>query len=163
MLTKIYWLHQYDNSAKLGIMARPRGNDWLDEEITNIKKQGVELLVSLLEPNEVLELGLRQEQQLCSKHNITYINFPIVDRGIPKRNDDTDTLINHLLNKINTGSTTVIHCRMGIGRSSIIAGALLLKTGQNAKDIFAHISKIRGLTVPDTDEQTKWLEYRKAS
>jgi len=159
MLTKLYWLHQYANSAKLGIMARPRGDDWLDDEITNIKKQGVGLLVSLLEPSEVSELGLRQEQQLCSKHNINYLNFPIADRGVPKRNSDTDTLINHLLNKIDTGSTTVIHCRMGIGRSSIIAGALLLKTGQKAKDIFAHISKVRGLPVPDTDEQAKWLEY----
>ena len=52
----------------------------------------------------------------------------------------------------------VIHCRMGIGRSAIIAGCLLLKPGYKTEEVIAHISKIRGMRVPDTEEQIAWLK-----
>ena len=47
---------------------------------------------------------------------------------------------------------------MGIRRSTIIAGSLLIKPGYKTNDIIAHISKIRGLRLPDTDEQITWLK-----
>jgi protein-tyrosine phosphatase len=50
---------------------------------------------------------------------------------------------------------------MGIGRSSIIAAAVLLKYKQNADKIIENISTIRGLKVPDTDKQLSWLKSRK--
>ena len=49
---------------------------------------------------------------------------------------------------------------MGIGRSSIIAGCLLLKAGYKANEVIQHISKVRGLRVPDTEEQIAWLKKR---
>lgn len=33
MAAKIYWIHTFNNLTRLGIMARPRGGDWLDDEI----------------------------------------------------------------------------------------------------------------------------------
>ncbi|MBL0743948.1 phosphatase domain-containing putative toxin [Chryseolinea lacunae] len=160
MHTKIYWLHTYAHGAKLGIMARPRGNDWLDTEINNLKKQNVKVLITLLELHEVRELGLQQEEHLCSQYDITYFNFPIPDRGVPAIGNKTEDLIRSVQQRLELGQSIVIHCRMGIGRSSIIAGAVMLKTMQNPKNILFHISNIRGLSVPDTAEQTKWLENR---
>jgi len=160
MLTKIYWIHRYDNSAKIGIMARPRGNEWLEEEIAGLKKQQVAIIVSLLEPSEIFELGLEKEQQTCLKHGIDYRNFPIPDRGLPGKKDNINPFINKLVSDAKEGNNIVIHCRMGIGRSSIIAGAILLQAGLKAEAIIAHISKVRGLRVPDTDEQIKWLKAR---
>ena len=58
MRTKIYWLHTFENAAKIGIMARPRGNDWLEDEIIHLKNQNVNVLVSLLERSEIEELNL---------------------------------------------------------------------------------------------------------
>ena len=158
MPVKIYWLHNFDKATKLGIMARPRGGDWLEDDIINLKSQNVSVVVSLLEPIEVNELDLRQQSELCLKHSILYINFPIPDRGIPKQDAQFQDFINRLKGEINSGRNTVVHCRMGIGRSSIIAGRLLLNTGRTANEIFAHISKIRGLRVPDTEEQIAWLK-----
>ena len=64
MYTKIYWILDFANGAKLGIMPRPRGDDWLEEEITKFKKQNIGLLVSLLEQHEMNELGLRNQPAL---------------------------------------------------------------------------------------------------
>lgn len=160
MFTKIYWLHQFENSAKLGIMARPRGGEWLEEEIAMFKKQQVHTLVSLLESQEIAELGLNKEQQLCAMHGITYINFPIADRNIPEKNNRLEPFISTLTQQIQKAHSVVIHCRMGIGRSSIIAGSILLEAGLKTTDIFQHITNVRGLKVPDTDEQVRWLKDR---
>jgi protein-tyrosine phosphatase len=157
MFTKIYWLHAFHNAAKLGIMARPRGNDWLEDEINHLKNNNVGILVSLLEKDEIRELKLELEGEFCKAKAIDFINFPIPDISVPTQKDKVDALINTLTTQLNDGISVVIHCRMGIGRSSIIAAAILLKFGFKPMDIIDNISFIRGLKVPDTEEQLQWL------
>lgn len=142
-------------------MARPRGGDWLDDEIAHLKNNKVAILVSLLESSEIYDLELKGEADLCRAKQIEYINFPIRDRGIPKSDKETDQLIELLSGKLNRGLSVVIHCRMGIGRSSIIAAAILLKYKLQASNIIESICRIRGLKVPDTAEQLTWLKGRK--
>ena len=160
MYTKLYWLRQYDSKARLAIMARPRGGEWLEDEIIQFKKQHVGAIVSLLESDEIAELQLREQASLCAKHGIVYINYPIPDRDLPRSKEKTNELISQLNGMLDKGISIVIHCRMGIGRSSIIAGAVLLQKSGKADDILQHISKIRGVKVPDTDDQAKWLKQR---
>jgi protein-tyrosine phosphatase len=160
MFTKIYWLHTFENAAQLGIMARPRGDDWLEDEIINLKIKNVGLLVSLLEKDEINELKLNLESAFCKAKGIDFINFPIVDRDMPSKNEQTEQFIDLLTARLKAGISIVIHCRMGIGRSSIIAAAVLLKFGFNVDATIENISAFRGLKIPDTDEQIKWLKAR---
>ena len=160
MASKIYWLHQFENGARIGIAARPRGGEWLKDEILYLHKNKVNVLFSLLEHNEIYELELELEEQECTLQNMKYINFPIADREVPEKNLKTDNFIDSLVNEINNGLSIIIHCRMGIGRSSIIAAAVLLKFNFDAKNIFKIISNARGLNVPDTDEQIQWVLAR---
>lgn len=37
MYTKLYFLHLYDNKAAVAIMAKPRGGEWLEDEIVQFK------------------------------------------------------------------------------------------------------------------------------
>ena len=55
------------------------------------------------------------------------------------------------------GHSIGVHCRMGIGRSSLLLAALLVRSGTSPEDAFQLISAARGLPVPDTDEQRQWL------
>lgn len=160
MSTNIYWIHKFDNSAKIGIMARPRGDDWLEDEIAHFKNNNVDVLVSLLERDEVYDLNLELEEELCLAKNICFMNFPIPDRDVPRPNDNIDGLVSSLTKKIDEGNSVVIHCRMGIGRSSIIAAAVLLKYDMQVTEIIENISLVRGLKVPDTDQQLAWLKSR---
>ena len=141
-------------------MARPRGSDWLEDEINHLKNNEVGVLVSLLDRDEIYDLKLENEEKICMSRNITYINFPIADRDVPKQKGEIDGLIDLLTSKIDSRQSVVIHCRMGIGRSSIIAASVLLKYKLKGKDIIERISSIRGLKVPDTDEQLAWLKAR---
>jgi protein-tyrosine phosphatase len=157
MRTKTYWIETFESSAKIGIMARPRGGDWLEDEIRNLENSKVGVLVSLLEQDEIYELELDDEEKYCLSNKIEFINFPIKDRSIPKNNEKVERLIELLTFRIKSGNSVMIHCRMGIGRSTIIAAAVLLNFDRTTKDIIDKIGEVRGLKVPDTDEQLKWL------
>ncbi len=141
-------------------MARPRGNDWLEDEIISLKNQKVDVLVSLLEKSEIDELNLNLEEEICLSKNLDFINFPINDRDIPEKSEPLEQLIELLATKLTQGNSIVVHCRMGIGRSSIIAAAVLLKFNLKADDVIENICTVRGLQVPDTEQQLEWLKSR---
>jgi protein-tyrosine phosphatase len=153
----IYWLHSTSALGKLGIMARPRGGDWLEDEMIKLHGQGVNTIVSLLERSEIFELDLQEESALAESIGMKYLHFPIPDRRIPNNETEVGQFITKLVQQLDEGQSIAIHCRMGIGRSSIIAGKVLLELGYKKEDLISHISKARGLSVPDTEEQVRWL------
>jgi len=138
-------------------MARPRAGDWLDEEIVNWKEAGIEVVVSLLEVEEVYDLGLQREADLCRSIGIEFISFPIPDRGVPESERKAVELAADIFARISSGLGVAIHCRAGIGRSSVLAACALVSGGMNADKAFSLIAQARGVGVPDTDQQRDWV------
>src|ERR1700730_6326925 len=103
MPTKVYWVHGFENSARIGIMARPRGADWLEDEIIKLSRNKVNVLVSLLEDTEISELKLDREGDYCANQEIRFINFPIADRGIPKNKIQVNQLVEKLAMELDNG------------------------------------------------------------
>lgn len=48
MSNRIYWVYQLNSNARLGIMARPRGNEWQADEIAHLKQHSL-LYLSLFD------------------------------------------------------------------------------------------------------------------
>lgn len=152
MKTRIFWLNE-----NLGIMSRPLGGDDLMEEIEHWKKLEVNTIVSFLTDEENEELGLEYERMDCRREGFDFIKFPIEDRQVPDSYLKTKELSSNLIEKINQNQKILMHCRGGIGRVSIIAAIVLSSLHDvSVKQSFENISKIRGLHVPDTDEQIIW-------
>src|SRR2546430_3485943 len=82
--------------GRLAITNRPRGGDWLQDEIAGLHSAGVEVLVSLLEAEEERELQLRQEASLAKAAGIEFISFPIPDRGVPGSLHETSAVLSEL-------------------------------------------------------------------
>ncbi len=61
---EIYWIPVIA-AGRLAIMPRPRSGDWLADEISAWDREGLNVVVSLLESHEVKELGLGDEATLC--------------------------------------------------------------------------------------------------
>ncbi len=158
MISTIYWMKEAGLASKsIGTMARPRGNDWLEDEIRNLSYDKVDFLVSLLESSEAYALGLDKEGEYCQNYGISFINFPIPDVSTPGQEDDFVSLAKKLGQEVKNGKSVVIHCRMGIGRSSMLAAAILIHLGRKSSNIFERISTYRGLNVPDTPAQAAWI------
>jgi protein-tyrosine phosphatase len=154
MASNVHWI-DCDLSFRLAIMARPRSGDWLVDEIENWEREGVSAVLSLLERDEIQELGLQMEPMLCAERGIGYASYPIVDRGIPS---DIGSLLELTDQLAQPHQAIAIHCRAGIGRSALVAAAIMLRHGVSADAALKAIEKARGLPIPDTAEQRKWVE-----
>jgi protein-tyrosine phosphatase len=157
MHPQVFWIDRI-GAGLVGIMPRPRGGDWLDGEIRSLAEAGVNVLVSLLTADEVAELELQDEERLCDDCGVRFISFPIQDRGVPFSISDARRTIGLILTELRAGKTVAVHCRMGIGRSALVAACLLKSQGIGVDEAFAMISRARGFSVPDTDEQKVWVK-----
>ena len=142
--------------GRLAIMPRPRGADWLQREITSLKSRGVTDVVSMLTPEEETELDLQLEPQFCAALGLRFHRHPVPDRGLPLQ-PAFDDFISLLVPILTQGGFIAIHCRAGIGRSAVVAAALLRRLGVSAADAIAMISQARGFEVPDTEEQRAFI------
>jgi protein-tyrosine phosphatase len=157
MHAHLYSIHEELSSGKLSILARPRGGDWLFDEIKALHEADVDVLVSLLTPSEVSELDLTEEATACSNQGMTYFSFPITDFSVPPFSTPTFTFLEQLRSYLSEGKHVAIHCRQGLGRAPLIAAGVLVLSGFAPGQAFALLSKARGYTVPETEEQKAWV------
>jgi protein-tyrosine phosphatase len=141
----------------LSTMARPRGGEWLADEMAALRVAGTDILVSMLTASELRELELTEEAASAEASGIRFISLPTPDRGTPGAKAFR-ALVTELVEELASGRHVVVHCRMGIGRSSLVAAGCLLAQGMAAEEAWAAISDARGLAVPDTPEQRRWLQ-----
>jgi protein-tyrosine phosphatase len=151
-----YWIKK--EAIRLGIIPRPRGQDWLAEDISFLKRAGVDVVVSALTPTETEEWGLVDESRCCHDNGVKFLSFPIGDRSVPASLSEFDGLIDSVTEYLSEGKAVVIHCWGGVGRSSVIAACVLVRYGLSADDAFRRIEESRGRQVPDTAEQRQWVE-----
>jgi len=154
--TELYWI-EGPWQGKLAILPRPRGGDWLEDEVQGWRAAGVDVIVSLLTSDEVADLDLAQEGGLCEAHGIDFRSFPIVDRSVPVSRKATLEFVKKLAKLLAGGKSIAIHCRQGIGRSALIAACLLVLSGIVPEAAFLRVSEGRGCSVPETSEQRQWL------
>ena len=76
MTPMLYWV-EGPWTGHLAIMPRPRGGDWLEEEIRDWRRAGIDVVVSTLTTEEAAELELVKEAALCKANGMEYLAFPI--------------------------------------------------------------------------------------
>jgi protein-tyrosine phosphatase len=157
MKAEVYWIAG-PWTGRLAIAARPRGGDWLEDEARAWRTEGLDVIVSTLEPEEVQELGLEEEAKWVRAANVEFLEFPIPDRGIPSSLRSTLALVQQLESYLEKGQSVGIHCRQGVGRSALLAACLLVRSGLEAQTAFQRIECARGFTVPETLEQRGWVK-----
>jgi protein-tyrosine phosphatase len=143
--------------GRLGILPRPRGGDWLAGDVRAWRASGVGMVVSLLTPEEVADLGLGEEEGACAAEGIRFVAFPIEDRGVPSSTSGALDLIRRILRALNQGDVVGVHCRQGVGRSSIVAAGTLVLSGVDPERALSRVAEGRGVPVPETPEQRRWV------
>ena len=152
----VYWI-EGPWPGKLAIVARPRGGDWLGDEVKEWKKAGVNVVVSLLMSGEESELGLTSEAEIVKRNGLTHISFPIPDYSVPVSKIPMQQLAAELNDQLSRGACIGVHCRQSIGRASLVAACVLVTSGESPLRAFEHIELARGVHVPDTAEQKEWV------
>lgn len=154
--TNVFWVAGVP-TGRLGILARPRGGDWLGDETAAWREAGVDFVVSLLEPEEASQLMLADEAAAAASSGVEFRAFPIPDRGVPASRESVADLAGDMMAALAEGRSVAVHCRQGIGRSGLIAGAILVAMGRDTGAALDAVANARGLDVPETIEQRRWL------
>lgn len=152
----MYWV-EGSFPGRIAILPRPRGGDWLDDEIGQWRRAGIATVVSLLTPDEVDDLDLGAEAAGCRAHGIEFVSLPIPDRGVPAAAGAVAELAARLAGQLAEGQSVGVHCRQGIGRSAVVVALTLAAAGLDPDPAFRRISAARGYNVPETPGQRKWV------
>jgi hypothetical protein len=153
MIVRPYWI-----TSQLAIVPRPRGGDWLDDEMLALKEAGIDVVVSMLQEDEARELGLDREASSAQEKDLKFINFPVPDRGVPLKSSSFIKFLENLEDLLVGGKRIGIHCRACIGRASITSASVLIRSGIPSESAWLQISVARGCSVPDTVEQRDWVD-----
>lgn len=157
----IFWI-QGDPHVPLAIVMKPRPDDWLEDDLIRMKRDGIQTLVSLLEADESEMLGLGEEGPLAKKIGMQFLTHPIPDVHVPPNLTSFQKFVADLANRLRVGEQVGVHCRGSIGRATVTAAATLIQLGWTPKAALAAIQAARGCTVPDTQEQEEWILNYKA-
>jgi protein-tyrosine phosphatase len=161
MGTELYWVDSLW-PGKLALAARPRGGDWLADEIASWRRAGIDAVLSLLTPEEESELDLKTERQDAMAQGLEFISFPIPDREVPASEAEMASTLERLNRVLSSGQNIVIHCRQGIGRTGLVAACLLVSKGLAPEAAVRKLSTARGVAVPETSEQRHWIDHYSA-
>lgn len=157
MSTKLYWLDE-SWPGKLAVSARPRGGDWLQDEIADWKRSGIDVVLSLLEKTEEKEMNLEREAETARAQGLEFSSLPIPDRQTPTSEAQVTTTLDRATSALRSGKNVLVHCRQGIGRSGLIAACLLIRKGMSPGASLEKVTAARGVEVPETKEQREWID-----
>ena len=157
MAGTLYWVHG-PWTGKLALSARPRGGDWLKDEVASWKRDGIGSVLSLLTPEEDLELDLRDEGREVKKAGLEFWSLPIEDRQVPRSEAKLGAALDKVNLALSAGRNVLVHCRQGVGRTGLATVCLLVKNGMSPGAAIDLVSAARGVAVPETAEQREWIE-----
>ena len=157
----VLWI-EADPPVALAIVLKPRGEDWLKDDLQLIKKSRVETLVSLLDPDEANVLGLGDERRLAEEVGLRFLSYPILDVHVPADAKSFRAFVAGLADRLRAGERIGMHCRGSVGRAPLTAACTLIHLGWKAPEALAAIQAARGFAIPDTEEQLRWILNYKA-
>jgi protein-tyrosine phosphatase len=157
MLTKLYWIAG-PWPGKLAISARPRGGDWLVDEMREWQGAGLNTVLSLLTSGEEQDFDLTAESRVAKREGLKFLSLPIPDRQVPFSPSQVAPVLDELDAELASGKNAVIHCRQGIGRSGMMAACLLAMRGKDPGSAIIELEWARGTSVPETTEQRQWID-----
>jgi protein-tyrosine phosphatase len=139
--------------------ARPRGGDWLEDEMASWRASGIDAVVSLLTADEEQDLDLSREAKAAQAQGMKFVSFPIPDRQVPNSLSEMTAALESIDAELLAGKNVVIHCRQGIGRTGLVGASLLVTKGLSPEAALRRLSAARGNPIPETEEQRRWIEH----
>jgi protein-tyrosine phosphatase len=127
------------------------------------RRSGTDIVLSLLTPEEESALDLESEEHEAKAQGLEFWSFPIADREVPRSETELASALEHVDRALSSGKNVVLHCRQGVGRTGLVAACLLVSKGIPPELAIETLSAVRGVPVPETAEQRRWIEHYAAA
>jgi protein-tyrosine phosphatase len=117
--------------------------------------------VSQLADAEYQLLRIDDPAGQAEAHGITLLRFPLADMGIPEPQaaGSFAALIRGITARLQAGSSVVVHCRAGKGRSGLVAAAVLAAFGQPPSSAIGSVRRARPGAVETAAQEQSLHEF----
>ena len=156
MQPTVYWLRDLAR-GRLAVVSRPDPAYGLPQQMKSLRDDGLDVLVSMLQSNEAIRLGLAWEANVASSAGLAFHNLPTDDFGVPVSFEAAGALIDTVAADIDAGRAVGVHCFAGRGRSPLFACCVLVRLGMDPEVAIEAVSTARGRRIPETDAQRQWV------
>jgi len=153
----VFWI-ETRTSGRLAILLRPASGAAVASTVVDWLSAGFDMVLCLMEAQEMQRLGLESEGEMCRRACIEFISFPIADFGVPVSSDKIAPMLREVATKLRAGASVGVHCYGSVGRSGLVSACLLVALGYEPVEACHVVSKARGVPVPETSEQRRWIE-----
>ncbi|MCB9737971.1 MAG: dual specificity protein phosphatase family protein [Deltaproteobacteria bacterium] len=132
-----------------------RGRD-LEADLATIAGHGVHHVVCLCSERELQDAGVGDYEARLQAHGLVLHHEVVADQGAPPTDaDDKIARLDQVL--LGRGVDVVVHCMGGLGRTGLLAAALLIRRGMGADEAIAAIRAVRSPRAVETEAQEAWL------
>lgn len=135
-----------DNGAGIMMMPCPGTKEAdLDSTVSQLKKQGVSAILSMMTDEEMKNLHAENLPEVCKQNNIQWFNMETDDHKVPDEDSLSkwDQYKGKLLEVINQGAKVAVHCKGGTGRTGVGVAMLLLELGRDGDQAIADVKALK--------------------
>jgi atypical dual specificity phosphatase len=142
-------------------MTAPHGFSWVEkpllaalgrpgsaEEMTWLRQQGIEVLLSLTEE--------RPRRDWSDEAGLLVFHEPLEDMEAPTQ-EQLDRAVSAITRALDSKMPVAVHCGAGLGRTGVVLAAYLVSKGMNAAAAIARVRKLRPHSI-ETEEQALAVE-----
>lgn len=123
--------------------------------------EGIQRVVSLLRTGEAGALGLANEATWCQNAGMAFVQLPVADHQTPTDMNAFARLASDCHHALQAGQDVAVHCYAGIGRTGLLAAAILMREGLGVDQALVRLTRARGVRMPETLSQIQWLHHYK--
>ena len=130
----------------------------LAQDLGHLAGLGISSVVSLIDADECRLIGVPSLAAQAVAAGLDWRDFPITDRAVPEPDQAAafQQLLADLSVILDEGARLAIHCRAGLGRSGLLAAALLVWRGVAADEAIAAIRRCRPGAI-ETEGQERYI------
>lgn len=134
----------------------------LEMDLKAVSEWGAHAVLSMIEEQEMSELGVPELGSRIRKHGIEWHHLPIVDQMAPGEPFDKGWPMagRAALQLLRTGGRVLVHCRGGLGRAGTVAACLLMELGVTPTDALRKVRAARPGAVETLVQERFLSEYR---
>jgi len=142
MPSNFFWL----SGGEIAGMERPGAYCPLDSDLAFLKRQGIEIIISLtIDPLRPF---------VGDRFDFEFFHIPIPDGAAPSI-EQIEQLVSYLTYGLRDGKKIVVHCGAGYGRTGTMLACYLVSRGMGAAEAIVEIRKKMPLAI-----ENRWQEER---
>jgi atypical dual specificity phosphatase len=146
MPSNFFWL----TGNMIAGMERPGTYSYLEEDLAFLKRNGIEIVISLTaDPLQRLA---------AERYDFELFHIPIPDGGVPDFRQ-IENFVNYINYGLRNGKKILVHCGAGYGRTGTMFACYLVSLGATAEEAIKEIRRKVPLAIENKQQEARIADY----